>query len=158
MKKLFTITHKSSLILILGLLFFSICGKCQPPQKKHMKGLDLSWHNGKVDWDIVKLQHFSFAILKSTEGMDLKDKMFDSHWVALKSHGFIRGAYHFFVTEDNPANQANFFIENTPLEQGDLAPIVDIEVVGRDTTGALYPKLKEFLIIIEKHYQVKPII
>lgn len=126
--------------------------------RSHLQGIDLSWHNGSVQWDKIEQKHFKFVILKATEGLDLKDKTFDDHWPKLKELGIIRGAYHFYVTEDDPAKQAKFFIESARLEPGDLIPIVDIEVVGHDTQGRLYPKLKQFLDALEKHYKVKPII
>lgn len=123
-----------------------------------LRGMDASWHNGDILWEKVKQQDFQFVVLKSTEGIDLKDKTFDVRWPKLKELGFVRGAYHFYVTEDDPLQQAKFFIESTPLEPGDLIPIVDIEVVGHNTKENLYPNLKQFLNALEKHYKVKPII
>jgi len=121
-------------------------------------GIDVSWHSGEIDWETVKKHGFSFIILKATEGVDLKDERFDTWWPRLKEIGVIRGAYHFYVTEDDPGKQASFFIRNVKLEPGDLRPIVDIEMVGHGTEGKLYPKLKEFLDLLEAHYRVKPFI
>ncbi|MCP4551291.1 MAG: hypothetical protein GY834_04470 [Bacteroidetes bacterium] len=138
------------------LLPFTSAAKNEP---EVLYGIDVSWHNGPVDWKKVKDQKYSFAVVKSTEGIDLQDKTFKSHWPMLKKFGFIRGAYHFYVTEDDPIEQAKFFITSTPLQPGDLAPIVDIEVIGAHTKRSLlYPKLKKFLLTLEKHYKIKPII
>ncbi len=123
-----------------------------------LTGIDISWHSGDIQWDKVLAQNFGFIIVKATEGEDLKDKKFDLYWHVLKDMKVIRGAYHFYVTEDDPGRQAKFFIENVKLGPGDLRPIVDIELVGHGTEGKLYPKLKEFLDLLEAHYRVKPII
>ena len=121
-------------------------------------GIDVSCHAGEVDWDTIASQGYTFAFVKATEGDNLKDSLFDDHWAALKRKGITRGAYHFYVTEDNPEEQARFFIESVKLEPGDLVPVVDIELIGHDTQAGLAERLKTWLDIVEKHYGVKPII
>jgi lysozyme len=121
-------------------------------------GIDVSYHSGVVDWDSVAASGFQFAFVKATEGDDLKDPAFDSHWRALKQSGIVRGAYHFYVTEDPPETQAQFFIENVILDPGDLAPVVDIEVIGHNTPPGLTDRLTVFLSMLEAHYGIRPII
>ena len=70
----------------------------------------------------------------------------------------VRGAYHFFVTEDDPDQQAQFFIDNVDLESGDLAPVVDIELIGHGTEPGLIDRLRTMLERLERHYGVKPIL
>lgn len=146
------------LFSFLCVVFSSSSALSEETAPTHWKGIDVSWHNGGIQWEKIKQQDIRFVILKSTEGMDLKDKTFEARWPKLKELGFVRGAYHFYVTEDDPLRQAEFFIKTTPLEPGDLVPIVDVEMVGHDTEGRLYPKLKQFLNVLENHYQVKSII
>ncbi|HSR70457.1 MAG TPA: GH25 family lysozyme, partial [Acidobacteriota bacterium] len=122
-------------------------------------GVDVSHHSGAIDWKQVAAQGHGFAIAKATEGVDLKDSTFDAHWKEIKEAGLLRGAYHFYVTEDPPHEQASFFIENVQLERGDLAPIVDIELIGHNTTlEGLAQRLKTFVELLEGHYGIKPII
>lgn len=121
-------------------------------------GIDVSDHSGTVDWRKVADEGFAFAFVKATEGDDLKDSNFDDHWRQLKSAGIIRGAYHFYVTEDDPEDQARFFISNVTLEPGDLAPVVDVEMIGHNTPPGLPGRLQRWLDIVEAHYGVKPII
>ena len=122
------------------------------------QGIDVSWHSGAVDWAAVKEAGHTFAFVKATEGLDLKDKLFDHHWPAMKEAGLLRGAYHFYVTEDDPEAQAKFFIQTVPLGSGDLAPVVDVEVLGHDTQPGLADRLAVFLARLEAHYGVKPIL
>lgn len=121
-------------------------------------GVDVSGHSGEVDWVEVAAAGHTYAFVKATEGVDLKDPAFDEHWEALKKAGLVRGAYHFYVTEDDPEEQARFFIETVALEPGDLAPVVDIELIGHGTEPGLPGRLQRFLVLLEQHYGVRPII
>lgn len=121
-------------------------------------GLDVSDHSGTVDWHQVQAGGHTFAFIKATEGVDLKDPAFDLHWPQLKEAGLVRGAYHFYVTEDDPAEQARFFIETVTLEPGDLAPVVDVELIGHGTHEGLPERLRLFLDRLYGHYGVKPIV
>lgn len=122
------------------------------------QGIDVSAHSGQVDWTKVIGEGYGFAFVKATEGVDFKDSAFDDNWPAMKAAGMIRGAYHFYVTEDDPTAQANFFIANVTLEPGDLAPVVDVEVIGHNTQPGLAERLATWLSVVEQHYGVKPII
>lgn len=127
------------------------------PMKK-IHGIDVSHHSGAVDWVKVKGAGHAFAFAKATEGLDDPDPMFTTHWPAMKKAGLIRGAYHFYVTEDDPREQAKLFIQTVTLKKGDLAPMVDIEILGKDTQHDLVSRFQMFLEILEKHYGIKPII
>ncbi len=145
--------------LILKLFVPAFAGEKISPEHHHPCGLDISWHSGEVNWQEIKKQGFHFVIVKATEGQDLKDKRFDINWPALKEHGILRGAYHYYITTDEPGEQAQFLFDTVKLEPGDLAPIVDIEEVHRNTDQAeMYPKLLLYLKLLEHHYGIKPII
>lgn len=126
--------------------------------KKMMRGIDVSHFCGKVDWQKVKDAGYRFAFAKATEGVDLKDPSFDLYWGKIKEMGLKRGAYHFYVTEDDPTDQANFFIQNVSLQTGDFLPTVDIEHIGHGTKPGLVERLKIFLGILENHFGVKPMV
>ncbi|MEW8626099.1 MAG: GH25 family lysozyme [Candidatus Thiodiazotropha sp.] len=122
------------------------------------EGIDVSKFSGRVDWPSLVKQGYSFAFTKATEGVDLKDSAFEDNWKAMKQAGIVRGAYHFYVTEDDPRQQAQFFIDTVKLEAGDLAPVVDVELVGHHTQPGLADRLKVWLDLIEQHYRIRPII
>ncbi len=128
----------------------------RPPATESRKGLDVSYHTGRVDWDTITAQELDFAFTLSTAGVDFHDPFFDAHW--RRMNRLHRGAYHFFVAADDPVQQARWFIANTPLAPGDLAPVVDIEKLGDDPPDDLDRRLAEFSRIIEHHYGVKPIV
>ncbi len=121
-------------------------------------GIDVSWHSGTIDWKKVVAEGHGFAFVKATEGMDLEDKTFEAHWSAMQEAGLLRGAYHFYITRDDPKAQAEFFIDTVKLESGDLVPVVDIETLSSGTKPDLAANLKIWLEAVEEHYGVKPII
>lgn len=122
------------------------------------KGIDVSVHSGTVDWQQVVAEGHGFAILKATEGVDLEDGAFANHWRDAAEVGLVRGAYHFYVTEDDPHQQADWFTAKVALQPGDLAPIVDIELVGRGTQEGWQQNVLVFAERLREHYGVVPIV
>ncbi len=127
-------------------------------------GIDLSHHNGEVNWEKISshsdhLSSVKFCFIKATEGTDLIDPKFAEHWESLKKHKIKRGAYHFFNPSSDPRLQALNYILSVKLEDEDFYPVLDWEVVGngRDRRN-IESNVKIWLDVIEKHYGVKPII
>ena len=92
-------------------------------------GIDVSDHQGEIDWSKVSDQSVMFAYVKATQGSSHLDEQFASHWDALKQQGNIfRGAYHFMSAVADPAEQARNFLEMTgDAEPSDLPPCLDLE-------------------------------
>lgn len=135
------------------------------PEGFHISGVDISHHQGDIDWDKFKetLHNaetpLTFVFVKATEGGDLKDERFDDNFAQAEQAGFVRGAYHFYIPTTDPVAQADFFIRNVQLKPGDLPPVVDIEVKPQHNKEAVfYAQLSTFLYRLEAHYGVKPII
>jgi lysozyme len=121
-------------------------------------GIDVSHHSGQIDWAAVAEHQYAFIYVKATEGVDAADPLFEAHWSELARRGIPRGAYHFYVTEDDPVEQAEFFLSRVEHRHGDLAPVVDLEVIGHSTTGDLAPRVLRFLEIVEERVGITPII
>lgn len=128
------------------------------PTDINVLGIDVSHHSGNVDWQRVKDAGYRFAYVKATEGVDNPDAMFASHWQQLQKINLPRGAYHFYVTEDDPEQQARFFISHLQADPGTLPPVVDVEVLGKNTHGDMSANLLRFLRLVEKELGVKPMI
>lgn len=136
-------------------------GRVGPPARRRAPsgrtgGFDVSYHSGRVDWQRVGDDGHGFAFTLSTAGEDFHDPLFFPHWVRMPP--LRRGAYHFFVAHDDPVRQARWFIANTPLGPGDLAPVVDIETLGDDPPGDLDDRLRVFVERLRHHYGVTPIV
>jgi lysozyme len=128
------------------------------PSDVGVLGIDVSHHSGTVDWDAVRKQGYRFAYVKSSEGVDDADPMFETHWKALREAGMARGAYHFYVTEDDPVQQAKFFASRLRDDPGTLPPAVDVELLGAHTTGDMTATLLTFLRTFEQELGVLPVI
>ena len=128
------------------------------PAAQPRLGIDVSHHSGTVDWVRVREQGFRFAYIKASEGVDAADPMFDTHWKALQALDLARGAYHFYVTEDDPLAQARFFASRLKDDPGTLPPAVDVELLGKNTTGDMSDALLNFLRSFEQQTGIKPMI
>ena len=133
------------------------------PEQYGIHGIDVSKYQEQVAWDEVKAMKvkevkLGFAFIKATEGIGNSDPYFKRNWKKAKDNGLIRGAYHFFVGSKDGRMQAENFIAQVGLEQGDLPPVLDIEQLNGNTVSQLKIEIKKWLDIVENHYQVKPII
>jgi lysozyme len=121
-------------------------------------GIDVSHYSGAIDWKAVAAQRPAFVYLKATEGIDVADPSFAEHWRQLGELGIPRGAYHFYVTEDDPEQQARFFLSVARPATGDLPPVVDVETLGHGTTGSPAPGLRRYLDLVERETGRVPVI
>src|SRR6476620_6575337 len=79
-------------------------------------GIDVSNHQGDIDWSALAGSNVAFAYIKATEGGDFRDKRFQLNWEGAKKAGITRGAYHFFTQCRPGAEQAKNFIATVPRE------------------------------------------
>ena len=126
-------------------------------------GIDISAHQGKIDWKLVAENKVSFAFLKATEGVNFVDKNFSSNWKTAKQQNIIVGAYMFFRFNKDGKMQARNFINNVKLSDNDLPPVVDFEAsygnrLGKYKVKYMQNQLLKCLRELEKHYGQKPII
>jgi lysozyme len=95
--------------------------------KMPVQGIDVSSHQGDIDWPAVKRAGITFAYLKTTEGGDYADKKFFEYWKEAKEAGVRRGAYHFMYWCRPADQQALFFMVNIPNDADALPPVLDLE-------------------------------
>lgn len=94
------------------------------------RGLDLSAHNGDVDFEAVKRSGVSFVILKATEGESFADKRFEANYAAARDAGLLVGAYHFFRFDCDGRVQANHFLNVIGDREFDFPLVLDVEESG----------------------------
>lgn len=73
-----------------------------------MNGIDVSVHNGTIDWQKVKADGIQFAILRAGYGKlaSQKDKQFDANYSSAKAAGIPVGAYWYsYATTPDEAKQ-----------------------------------------------------
>lgn len=133
------------------------------PENYQIHGIDISKHQKDIDWDAVSkmradARKISFVFIKATEGATRADDEFCTNWEQAKEHNLLRGAYHFYRPARTPEEQATMFFSKVELEKGDLPPVVDFEHTNHRSKADIQYGLTRFLKILEKKYQVKPII
>jgi lysozyme len=126
-------------------------------------GIDVSRWQSKVDWARVSKMRVgnikvTFAFIKATEGSWMEDPRFDDNWEGARKNGIIRGAYHFFLPNVSAKDQALKFSKVVKLRSGDLPPVVDVEEPHGMTKAQVRLYTKEFLDLLEKRYNVRPIL
>ncbi len=126
-------------------------------------GIDVSRHQGNIGWLAVKNMEskgvkIDFAFIKATEGLGNVDKQFRRNWLKIKEAGIARGAYHFFLATKSGKAQALNFINTVKLEPGDLPPVLDIEQLYGVPPEKMRKEIKDWLNMVEAHYNVKPLI
>jgi len=124
-------------------------------------GVDVSNHQGQINWRAVADSHVSFAFIKATEGSTYVDPDFASDLAQAKSAGLLAGAYHFFTLCSPGASQAANFLKIAPPGSTALQPAVDLELSGncsaRPSLGQVRSQLSDFLTIVERATN-KPVI
>ncbi len=154
------------LILLLNLLFVGTIVyelfktgvvRLNYPDKEEfpVRGIDVSHHQGQIDWKMLAKQDVSFAYIKATEGEDFLDEDFIQNWHAAKDAGIVPGAYHYFTLCKTGYEQANNFLSRigTP-SSSTLPPAVDLEFGGnckaRPSPEELHKELKVFIDLVEQ--------
>ena len=113
------------MFLALGLASPAASGSFPP--RKAVWGIDVSHHQGVIDWDALRGQGLSFAYIKATEGSRRVDHAFSENWQGAARAGLARGAYHFYNFCEPAAPQAAEFIKLVPKAAGSLPPALDLE-------------------------------
>lgn len=97
------------------------------------KGIDVSKHNGKIDWDAVKSSGLiDFAIIRSGFGVsspNQKDPYFEYNYAECKRLGIPVGVYHYSyaTTTSSASSEADFVLELLKDKQFEYPIYFDIE-------------------------------
>jgi GH25 family lysozyme M1 (1,4-beta-N-acetylmuramidase) len=78
-----------------------------------VEGVDVSSHQGNVDWAALWNSGVRFAYVKATEGNYYRNTYFAQQYNGSYNIGMIRGSYHFATPDvSSGANQANYFVDH----------------------------------------------
>lgn len=74
-------------------------------------GIDISHWQGQVDFGaLCNDPHGQFVIAKASEGKTTKDSMFERNMIECRTHGILRGAYHYVRGDSTWYQQTNNFL------------------------------------------------
>ena len=148
-----------------GFRFRALYGDISYPEGYEIHGIDISHHQGEIDWQelqdngLIDKFPVRFVMIKATEGATKIDENFIDNFYQAREYGFTRGAYHFYSVHSPAKAQAEFFIQNVKLENGDLPPVLDVEHKPKSQTDEAFKEsVLLWLNMVESHYGVKPII
>ena len=97
------------------------------PHQFPIHGIDAARFQDSINWRKAHKAGVRFAFVKATEGGDLLDPMFASHWRGARRANVPVGAYHFYYFCTPARVQARWFIKNVPKFKGALPPVLDME-------------------------------
>lgn len=119
-----------------------------------IRGIDVSHHQGEIDWNMVAADDVAFVYMKASEGGDFKDGAFARNWAGSGAAGLARGAYHFFSLCKPGRLQAENFLSVLPEEQDMLAPMLDLEFSGncarRPPVEEVLREITDFTAVVER--------
>ena len=127
-----------------------------------LRGIDVSYYQGSVDWAKVKSSGRAFAFARVSDGTSHIDSKFSSNWPKMKSAGLTRGAYQFFRPARDPSAQAQVFLDKLAaaggLRAGDLPPVLDLETSDGVASSTVVARAKTWLNKVQSATGIKPII
>ncbi|MDP8956334.1 MAG: lysozyme M1 (1,4-beta-N-acetylmuramidase) [Actinomycetota bacterium] len=119
-------------------------------------GIDVSHHQGLIDWRRVAADDIMFAYIKASEGTDHRDRRFIANWQGAAEVGIERGAYHFFTLCSAGEAQARNFLDAISPDEDAMPPAVDLEIAGNCASppgpAVIQAELNRFLQILESEW------
>ena len=121
-----------------------------------MKGIDVSVHNGNIDWNKVKADGIEFAILRAGFGRleKQKDEKFEQNYAGAKAAGISVGAYwySYAMTPEEAELEADVFLKVIKGKQFEMPVYFDLEEkkqfdLGKEKVSAI---MRAFLEKVEK--------
>ncbi len=153
-------------VLILGLLFFAgVLGyfyvvNFSPDRTRFpVRGIDVSHHQGDIDWAEVAKDDVAFAFIKASEGGDFVDKRFRENAKSATKEGILTGPYHYFTLCRKGSEQAQNLLKQIADLDLALPVAVDLEFEGncsaRPSIDELEGELSAFVSRVEGETQRK---
>ncbi|MGM1023405.1 MAG: GH25 family lysozyme [Bacillota bacterium] len=134
---------------------------------RNAQGIDVSHHQGNIDFKKVAADGISFVFIKATQGKSFRSSKFLQFVKAAKAAGLLIGAYHYvddsaISPEAARLEAANFFkaIQAAGgIEVFDLPPVMDYESNKSGLSKAAVTAVAEaFLQEVERLTGVRPIV
>ncbi|GED35046.1 GH25 family lysozyme [Brevibacillus centrosporus] len=93
----------------------------------NIKGIDVSHHQGAIDWKKVAADGVKFAFIKATQGTSFVSPTLVTNAKAAAANGIKVSYYHFAEPDQSPTAQVDHFLKTIQGLPIDLALILDIE-------------------------------
>ena len=129
-------------------------------------GIDVSSHNGTIDWVKVAKSDVDWVIIKVTEGTTHVNPGYEGKFRGARDAGLVVGGYHFSridtnVGVDDVRNEAQNYLESLAkvgTRCGDLVPALDLESGLKTDDQYNVDWALEWLSYVECNLRARPII
>lgn len=152
----------TAIVAVTAVLVAALClWRVFAPQPPHVevdrgrypvRGIDISRHNGPIDFDSVAGAGIDFVYIKASEGMSHRDAAYMRNSSAAAAAGLAVGAYHFFRFECDGQRQAINFLAAIGDSRPALPLAIDIEEWGNPAevaTDVVVERLHTMRAILE---------
>jgi GH25 family lysozyme M1 (1,4-beta-N-acetylmuramidase) len=126
-----------------------------------LPGIDVSRHQGTIDWAQVAASGQRFVIAKATEGLLSVDPTYATNRAGAMAAGLVFGAYHFARPDlhpTDPIGEADHFVDTAQLGPGNIVPVLDLERSGDLTQAQLTAWILAWLGEVTARTGVRPMV
>lgn len=141
------------------IVLFVLLSSCTSSSNRDLPksfGIDVSHHNGEINWKQVP--DVEFVYIKATEGATFVDPMYQQNIKGARAKKLRVGAYHYFRTTSSVQKQFENYKQHVRKEDIDLIPMVDVEECRNWSTKQFQDSLILFIQLVKSHYGKAPMI
>jgi lysozyme len=131
------------------------------PSPTFLEGIDVSHHQGAIDWPRVASAGKRFAFVRASAGTLTSDSRYAANLSGARAAGLAVGSYHFAnpdTAANDASNEAAWFLQTASIASGDLLPVLDLEVSNGLSPAALTAWAQTWLGQVSASTGVRPII
>jgi GH25 family lysozyme M1 (1,4-beta-N-acetylmuramidase) len=131
------------------------------PPPANVEGIDVSYHQGPINWPQVAAAGKGFAFVRASAGTLTADTAYWTNRSGARAAGLAVGSYHFANPDTAPndaGNEASWFLRNAAIASGDLIPVLDFETANGLDPVSLATWAQTWLTQVTAATGVRPII
>ena len=129
------------------------------PDKVQFDGIDISKHNGEINWaELKKQSKIKYIYIRATVGSNVTDPKYKENFNNARKHGFKAGSYHYFTNLSSATAQFENFIKTIDRNSQDILPVIDVEEINRWSKQQLRDSVMVFARLVEDYFGCKPLI
>lgn len=129
------------------------------PGSTVVRGVDVSYYQGSINWSSVKAAGKSFAMIRVSDGTGFNDPNFATYWANAKAAGLTVGAYQFFRPSQDPIAQADLIvnkIQAAGFTATDIPPVIDVEVTEGYSASTIMSRVNSWLSRVQSRTGRQP--
>jgi lysozyme len=127
----------------------------------YVDGIDVSYHQGAIDWGQVAAAGKRFSFVRATAGTLTADTAYATNVSGARAAGLRVGSYHYANPDtalNDASNEASWFLSHASIVAGDLDPVLDLEVSNGLGPASLTAWAQTWLAQVSATTGVHPII